>query len=77
MNCFLDVSGLSFQDWLWKRYHITPIIHLSLCRQTARYGSGREEYEKSMAWLRRRYRYERNLVETLEQNNPFKEDNHD
>ncbi len=65
----------TFLDWLWERYQVTPTIQRVLCKQTARYGSGRKEFESCMEWYRKRYRYEMELREQLINNNPFKEEN--
>ena len=63
-----------FMQWLWDRHQTSPSILKSLCKQTARFGSGYEEYEKCMEWLRRRYFVEKKLMNELIQTNPFKED---
>lgn len=65
----------TFLDWLWEKYKITPIIQRQLCKTTAKYGSGLKEFETSMEWYRRRYRFEMEQRELLIKLNPFKEEN--
>ena len=59
-----DVSQ-SFLDWLLKRYNTTPLTIRFLCKQTG------GNYSKVMFWYHRRYRYERDLMDSLINNNPF------
>lgn len=59
-----DVSQ-SFLDWLLKRYNTTPLTIRFLCKQTG------GNYSKVMSWYHRRYHYERDLMDSLINNNPF------
>lgn len=65
----------TFQDWLLERYGTTPITLRVLSKQTARFGSGRKEYESLMAWYRRRYWWEMEQRKQIIESNPFKEEN--
>lgn len=67
----LDAEQPTFLDWLLTRHDTTPTVMRVLCKQTARYGSGKTEYEKAMEWYRRRYRYEKELREQMIKSNPF------
>ena len=59
-----DVSQ-SFLVWLLKGYNTTPVRIRFLCKETGGY------YSKVMSWYHRRYHYERDLMDSLINNNPF------
>ncbi len=67
----VDSSGEkpSFEDWLLKRYDITPMILYIQCKQTGRYG----DYDEAMKWYRRRYQIEMDERECFLEANPFKQ----
>ena len=67
MDFFIDGKAPNFIDWLLERYDTTPLTLLYLCKQTGK----RKDYDKVMAWYRKRYRYEMQLRESLLEANPF------
>ena len=65
----------TFLEWMQERHHTSPTVMKVICRQTCPYRNWRKEYEAAMEWLRRRYRYEMELLQQLITNNPFEEEN--
>lgn len=64
-----EVSGeyKTFQEWLSWKYGYTPQQLYDLCLATGKYG----DYDKVMAWYRRRYQQYNELRERLLAANPF------
>lgn len=64
-----EVSGeyKTFQEWLLWKYDYTPRKLYDLCLATGSYG----DYDKVMAWYRRRYQQYNELREQLLAANPF------
>lgn len=58
---------MPFKEWLLWKYNYTPEQLYELCLATGRYG----DYDKVMAWYRRRYQWYNEMREQLIAANPF------
>lgn len=65
----LESKPMTFQEWLLKRYGITPLQQKDLCRRTGR----ASDYHIVMEWYRRRYCLEQEIRESLIEANPFEQ----